>query len=109
MYTVIIYSKTMTDVATVPDFEGFDWSKGNAEKNWEKHRVTPVEVEQVFFNSPLLASADHAHSQSEKRFFVLGQTDDGRELFVAFAIRSKRIRVVSARDMSRQERRIYRS
>jgi uncharacterized DUF497 family protein len=99
----------MTDVATVPGFEGFDWSGGNAEKNWEKHRVTPVEVEQVFFNSPLLTSADHAHSQSEKRFFVLGQTDEGRELFVAFAIRAMRVRVVSARDMSRQERRIYRS
>lgn len=99
----------MTDAATVPDFEGFDWSGGNVEKNWEKHRVTPVEVEQVFFNVPLLASVDPLHSQNEKRFFVLGQTDDGREMFVAFAIRAKRVRVISARDMSRQERRFYRS
>ena len=93
----------------MPDFEGFDWGCGNVEKNWERHRVMPLEAEQVFFNSPLLAKADAAHSIQEQRFFVLGQTDEGRELFVAFTIRAKRIRVVSARDMSRQERRIYRS
>ncbi|HNX36495.1 MAG TPA: BrnT family toxin [Kiritimatiellia bacterium] len=68
-----------------------------------------LEAEQVFFNSPLLAQADEEHSVQERRFFVLGQTDEGRELFVAFTMRVKRIRVISARDMSRQERRIYRS
>jgi len=94
---------------TMPDSEGFDWGGGNAEKNWERHRVMPVEAEQVFFNSPLLAQADTTHSAREQRFFVLGQTDEGRELFVAFTMRMKRIRVISARDMSRQERRIYRS
>ena len=93
----------------MPDFEGFDWGGGNAEKNWERHRVMPLEAEQVFFNSPLLAQADEAHSVQERRFFVLGQTDEGRELFVSFTMRVKRIRVISARDMSRQERRIYRS
>ena len=99
----------MTSIHTMPDFEGFDWSDGNAEKNWERHRVMPLEAEQVFFNSPLLAQADKAHSAQERRFFVLGQTDEGRELFVAFTLRVKRIRVISARDMSRQERRMYRS
>lgn len=99
----------MTDGVTESGFEGFDWGRGNVEKNWEKHRVTPVEVEQVFFNSPLLAKEDVLHSQSEKRYYVLGQTDSGRELFVAFTIRAKRIRVISARVMSRQERRVYRS
>ncbi|MEI7899319.1 MAG: BrnT family toxin [bacterium] len=93
----------------MPDFEGFDWSGGNAEKNRERHRVMPLEAEQVFFNSPLLAKADAAHSIHEQRLFVLGQTDEGRELFVAFTVRAKRIRVVSVRDMSRQERRNYRS
>jgi len=99
----------MTSINTMPDFEGFDWGGGNAEKNWERHRVMPLEAEQVFFNYPLLAQADEAHSVQERRFFVLGQTDEGRELFVSFTMRVKRIRVISARDMSRQERRIYRS
>jgi len=99
----------MTETISVPEFESFDWSGGNAEKNWDGHGVTPLEAEQVFFNAPLLAGTDIAHSQKEARFYVLGQTDEGRELFVAFTMRGRRLRVVSARDMSRKERRIYRS
>ncbi len=91
------------------EITGFDWSGGNAEKNWEKHRVTPLEAEQVFFNSPLVASEDAGHSQGEQRFHVLGQTDEGRELFVVFTLRGKRIRVISARAMSRKERKVYRA
>ena len=99
----------MTDTTTVPEFEGFDWTGGNAEKNWERHHVTPLEAEQVFFNTPLLAVVDPVHSQKEKRFYALGQTDEGRGLFVAFTMRARRLRVVSARDMSRKERRVYKS
>jgi uncharacterized DUF497 family protein len=99
----------MTELITVPDFEGFDRTGGNAEKNWDGHQVTPLEAEQVFFNSPLLAGEDDAHSHQEKRLFALGQTDEGRELFVAFTIRGKKLRVVSVRDMSRKERKVYRS
>ena len=99
----------MSETTPAPDFEGFDWSGGNAEKNWQRHRVTPLEAEQVFFNTPLLAGADAAHSRLERRFYTLGQTDEGRELFVAFTLRGKRLRVVSARDMSRKERKVYRS
>jgi len=53
--------------------------------------------------------ADVAHSDLEDRWFVLGQTDTGRELFVVFTIRGESIRVISARDMSRKERKVYRS
>ena len=108
-YTTNVYSIPMPDITTVPEFDGFDWSGGNAEKNWERHQVTPLEAEQVFFNTPVLAGADVDHSQREKRFYALGQTDEGRELFVAFTLRAKRLRVVSVRDMSRKERRVYRS
>jgi len=99
----------MTDATSVPEFDGFDWSGGNAEKNWARHRVMPLEAEQLFFNTPLLSGTDPAHSQREPRFYALGQTDEGRELFVAFTIRGRSLRVVSARDMSRKERRVYRS
>ena len=99
----------MMDVTSIPEFEGFDWSGGNAKKNWQSHQVTPLEAEQVFFNTPLLCGADAEHSQKESRFYVLGQTDEGRELFVAFTLRGKRLRVISARNMSRKERRIYKS
>ncbi len=99
----------MKDMVSAPDFAGFDWTGGNAEKNWKRHGVSPLEAEQVFFNTPLLSGDDPGHSGAERRFYALGQTDEGRELFVAFTMRGRRLRVVSARDMSRKERKVYRS
>jgi len=87
--------------------EGFDWDEGNLRKNWEKHRVTVAECEQAFFNMPLIAFREDAHSEQEERFFVLGQADSGRLLFLVFTIRGRLIRVISARTMSRKERRSY--
>ena len=55
----------------------------------------------------LIVANDVKHSEAERRYFVLGQTDDNRALFVAFTFRGDRIRVISARDMSRQERKVY--
>jgi uncharacterized DUF497 family protein len=86
---------------------GFDWDEGNLLKNWEKHGVSVAECEQVFFNRPLLARPDERHSSAEVRFYLLGRADSGRQLFVVFTIREDRIRVISARDMCRQERRSY--
>jgi len=87
--------------------EGFDWDKANLAKNWEKHQVTPWECEQVFFNMPLIVADDPAHSTVESRYYVLGQTDAERRLFIVFTVRKRRIRVISARDMSPKERSAY--
>lgn len=87
--------------------EGFEWDEANLTKNWEKHHVRPTECEQVFFNLPLVVAEDSAHSVAETRYFVLGQTDGGRRLFLVFTIRKRRIRIISARDMSLKERRTY--
>ena len=86
---------------------GFDWDDGNREKNWVRHRVTTSEAEEVFFNLPLLLHDDLAHSAAEVRYFVLGQTNAGRHLFVSFTMRSGNIRVISARDMNRKEKVVY--
>ena len=104
----IVYVAAVTDAVSMPEFEGFDWSDGNDRKNWNRHRVTPLEAEQVFFNTPLIVGADAAHSQQERRCYALGQTDAGRELFVVFTLRGRLVRVVSVRDMSRKERKVYR-
>ena len=94
----------MKNLATL---EGFDWDEANLAKNWEKHRVTPWECEQAFFNVPLVVADDLVHSTVEPRYYVLGQTDAERRLFIVFTIRKRRIRVISARDMSPKERRAY--
>ena len=85
----------------------FEWDEGNLVKNWEKHRVAFWEAEEVFLNAPLLAGFVPDPSGPEERFYCLGKSDAGRLLFLAFTIRDRGIRVISARDMSRKERRHY--
>lgn len=96
----------MDDVGKLRGCIGFQWDKDNIEKNWLKHKVSPVECEQLFFNKAFLAE-DVKHSQREKRYYALGLTNERRLLFVAFTIRRDLIRVISARDMSKKERKIY--
>jgi len=86
---------------------GFEWDDGNRTKNWEQHDVSEAECEQAFFNRPLIARRDTRHSETEARFYVLGRTDAGRLLFVAFTIRQDRVRIISARDMTPAERQRY--
>lgn len=93
--------------AHIENCEGFTWDEGNSDKNWHLHEVTDGECEDVFFNLPLLIAADKKHSENETRFFALGRTDADRWLFIAFTLQGKLIRVISARDMTKSEKRIY--
>ena len=85
----------------------FEWDEGNLDKSWDKHGVRHTEAEEIFLQQPLLVHDDPRHSTSEARCFALGRTRTERALFVVFTFRGVRIRVISARDMSRKERRIY--
>ncbi len=88
--------------------KGFQWDEGNSEKNWLEYKVSKTEREQVFFNHPLVVPHDSEHSdKDETSFCLLGQTDWGRFLFIIFSIRDEAIRVISARDMSKREKRTY--
>jgi uncharacterized protein len=98
-------------VAVVDPLEncaGFEWDEANAHKNRERHQVTPEE-EDIFFQEPLVVRSDVRHSSKEKRYYALGQTSGGRRLFVAFTIRRKLIRVISARNMNRNEAQAWES
>lgn len=92
---------------SLPQFTGFDWDAGNQGKNATAHGVSDDECEEVFFQLPLIVAADAAHSGAETRYFVLGRTSAGRKLFVVFTPRGTKIRVISARDMTKKERRVY--
>ena len=89
------------------DCFGFEWDEGNADKNWEKHGVADFECEEVFFNEPVVVEHDPKHSQREHRYYALGRTDLDRLLFVAFTVRRRLIRIISAREMNRRERKVY--
>lgn len=87
--------------------EGFEWDPGNDRKNADRHQVSCEEAEQVFFNRPLLLQEDVRHSHGEARYHAFGRTRDGRKLAITFTVRGRRIRVISARDMHRKERKRY--
>lgn len=86
---------------------GFQWDSANADKIWDRHQVTRAECEQIFFNRPLVVRHDEAHSLVEQRFYALGRTDSGRGLFTVFTVRGDSVRIISARDMNRRERRVF--
>lgn len=91
----------------LPVPNSFEWDKGNTDKNWKKHRVHFKEAEEIFFNKPLKIFRDVKHSQKENRFVGLGVTNKERKLYIVFTVRSKEIRIISARNQNRKERREY--
>lgn len=91
----------------VAGLEGFEWDAGNSAKNWLRHEVQQAEAEQALLNTPLVVNLTTKHGATEARYIALGQTDAGRLLTVVFTIRGSKIRVISARAMSKPERKIY--
>lgn len=92
----------------------FEWDKGNIDKNFKKHSVANKEAEEVFENKPSFIIEDEKHSLMEKRYMIWGETDAGRKLSVFFTVRKDkmskallRIRIISARDMNKKERKAY--
>jgi uncharacterized protein len=94
----------MIDFSTI---EGFEWDVGNIIKNLLKHFVTTDECEELFFNHPHFVVKDEKHSTQEERFQAFGFTNGKRLLHLTFTLRNNKIRVISARPMSKGERKIY--
>lgn len=88
---------------------GFDWNEGNNRKSADKHDVSQAEAESIFFNDPLIVVEDTKHSEDAARCHALGRTGQNRLLHITFTLRQRgtMIRVISARDMHRKERKIY--
>ncbi len=108
LYTIVVYFRGMALLPEfLPDVSGFQWDEGNSEKSRARHGVTQAEAEQVFFNRPILVAGDPKHSAREARHFALGRTNSARELMIVFTLRGSLLRVISARVMSRHERRVY--
>lgn len=84
----------------------FEWDKGNTSKN-SKHGVEDQESEEVFLDKKRFIFKDSLHSGKEERFRIIGKTQKGRLLFVAFTKRGKKVRIISARDINRKEVYLY--
>lgn len=103
MYGMVTYISMEIDFDSLA---GFDWDQGNLE-HVKKHKVGAIECEEVFFNKPSIVNEDETHSQAEERFRIYGQTNKNRLLFVIFTIRNNRIRVISARNQNKKERKEF--
>lgn len=91
----------------LPDPIEFEWDEGNIDKSIIKHDVSNQEAEEVFNNEPKYILKSRRSSITEKRYMLWGATNKDRQLTVIFTLRNSRIRVVSARPISRKERRNY--
>ena len=91
----------------IAGLEGFEWDAGNSDKNWLRHEVRQAEAEQALLNRPLVLAVALKHAAKESRFLAFGRTDAARLLAVMFTVRAHRVRVISARPLSRAERKVY--
>ena len=86
----------------------FEWDKGNSDKNFKKHKLSNREIELVFINSKKkFTFEDKKHSATEKRYGIFGKMDNGKLLSIVFTVRKDKVRVITARSMSKKERRSY--
>jgi len=85
----------------------FNWDKGNSGKNFQKHKVSDGECEEAFFDPRKRILRDVFHSRKESRYLLLGQAKKHRLLFVVFTIRRGKVRVISARDVNKKEKKLY--
>lgn len=81
----------------------FEWDRGNLDKSYQKHWVTPKETEEVFLDEKSFIVPDVRHSQTEPRYIILGGTFEKKNLFVVFTIRKDKIRIISSRRMHKKE------
>lgn len=84
------------------------WLQQFVEKLAIKHDVEKTEVEEVLANHPYFRFVSKGNRPGEDVYSAMGQTDAGRYLIVFFIQKSnRRVLIISARDMTRRERRNY--
>ncbi len=85
----------------------FEWDPVKAETNKSKHGVTFDEATTVFGDVLSVSARDLAHSAGENRFVTFGLSSHGHVLVVSHTDRGGVIRIISARTVTRKEKRIY--
>lgn len=86
----------------------FEWSDEKAEANLQKHGVTFEEASTAFNDDLAYIQEDELHSDEEPREWLIGYSERNRLLMISFLQRAHdRIRIISARLVTRRERKIY--
>jgi uncharacterized DUF497 family protein len=85
----------------------FEWDPQKADSNLKKHGVSFQEAASVFGDPLSITYYDPDHSIGEHRYITVGVSRSGKFLMVAHTDRGNNVRIISARNMTRQERRYY--
>jgi hypothetical protein len=85
----------------------FEWDPKKAAKNFRKHKVSFAEAATVFSDALSVTVRDPDHSLEENRYITVGLSDRFRLLIVSHHDRGGRLRIISARRMTRAERKAY--
>jgi hypothetical protein len=85
----------------------FEWDPNKAARNLQKHGVLFSEAATVFDDPLSITVPDPDHSLDEDRLIIVGLSRQGLMLIVSFAEREDRFRIISARRLTRAERRDY--
>ena len=87
----------------------FEWDKKKDKKNIAKHSVSFEEASTVFADDLSLTISDPLHSEEEDRFVIIGESINHRLLVVVHTKRTDHIRLISAREATKKERKYYES
>ena len=84
------------------------WKDRFVSKIADKHSVTTDEVEEILFSAPHVRLAEKGRVKGEDLYVAYGQSADGR-YWIVFFIRKRQTAAlpITARDMTRSERRYY--
>ena len=85
----------------------FEWDTNKATANLKKHGVSFTEAATVFGDPLSTTFPDPEHSINESRYITIGLSNNGRLIVLAHTDRDSRVRVISAREATRRERRFY--
>ena len=85
----------------------FEWDPKKAAKNLKDHKVSFSEASTVFSDPLSITVSDPDHSIKEDRYIIVGMSHRSRLLMVAHTERGERIRLISARELTRKERKAY--
>ena len=86
----------------------FEWDSRKAAANIRKHGVSFDEASTVFDDPLAVIFDDETHATTEVRELIIGHSITGRLLLVAFTERpDERLRLISARVVTRTERQDY--
>ena len=85
----------------------FDWDVSKADSNLRKHSVSFDEAGSVFLDTLAVSGRDPDHSIYEERYITFGISSLGRLLAISHTYCPGIIRIISARRVTRSERKLY--